>query len=51
LSIAWRLARQLGGDVRFEEIPGGPTRFVLSLSRQAAAPAGQSVFHDTSVAA
>ena len=31
LSIAWRLARQLGGDVRFEEASAGPTRFVLSL--------------------
>jgi signal transduction histidine kinase len=35
LSIAWRLARQLGGDIRFEEIAGGPTRFVLSLPMQA----------------
>jgi signal transduction histidine kinase len=31
LPIAWRLARQIGGDVRFEDIPNGPTRFVLSL--------------------
>jgi signal transduction histidine kinase len=34
LSTAWRLARQHGGDVRFEETASGPTRFVLSLPRQ-----------------
>ena len=31
LSTAWRLARENGGEVRFEELPQGPTRFVLSL--------------------
>jgi signal transduction histidine kinase len=31
LATAWRLAREHGGDVRFEPLPGGPTRFVLSL--------------------
>jgi signal transduction histidine kinase len=31
LPIAWRLAREQGGDVRFEELTQGPTRFVLSL--------------------
>jgi two-component system NtrC family sensor kinase len=32
LPIAWRLARQQGGDVRLEEHrPGQPTRFVLTL--------------------
>jgi signal transduction histidine kinase len=32
LPIAWRLARQQGGDVRLEPArPGEPTRFVLSL--------------------
>jgi signal transduction histidine kinase len=32
LPVAWRLARQQGGDVRFEPPrPGQPTRFVLSL--------------------
>jgi signal transduction histidine kinase len=32
LPIAWRLARQQGGDVRLEPArPQGPTRFVLSL--------------------
>ncbi len=32
LPIAWRLARQQGGDVRLEEpYPGQPTRFLLSL--------------------
>ncbi len=33
LSIAWRLARQNGGEVRYEERSCGPTRFVLSLPR------------------
>jgi signal transduction histidine kinase len=33
LSIAWRLARQNGGEVRYEELSNGPTRFVLSLPR------------------
>jgi signal transduction histidine kinase len=33
LSIAWSLARQNGGEVRFKELPGGPTRFILSLPR------------------
>ncbi|MFQ3592293.1 MAG: ATP-binding protein [Gemmataceae bacterium] len=34
LPVAWRLARQQGGDVRFETPrPGRPTRFVLSLPR------------------
>jgi signal transduction histidine kinase len=31
LATAWRLAREHGGDVRFDIPPGGPTRFVLSL--------------------
>jgi signal transduction histidine kinase len=31
LPTAWRLAREHGGDVRFEPRPDGPTRFVLSL--------------------
>jgi signal transduction histidine kinase len=34
LPIAWRLARQQGGDVRLEPpSPQGPTRFVLTLPR------------------
>jgi signal transduction histidine kinase len=33
LPTAWRLARQHDGDVRFDKLPGGPTRFVLSLPR------------------
>ena len=34
LPVAWRLARQQGGDVRFEPPrPGRPTRFILSLPR------------------
>jgi signal transduction histidine kinase len=31
LPTAWRLAREHGGEVRYEDLPGGPTRFVLSL--------------------
>lgn len=34
LPTAWRLAREHGGDVRFEGHPGAPTRFVLSLPRE-----------------
>jgi signal transduction histidine kinase len=34
LPTAWRLAREHGGDVRFEDLPQGPTRFVLSLPRE-----------------
>jgi signal transduction histidine kinase len=29
LPTAWRLARENGGDVRHETVPGGPTRFVV----------------------
>jgi signal transduction histidine kinase len=31
LATAWRLARENGGDVRFDSPPGGPTRFILRL--------------------
>jgi len=31
LPTAWRLAREHGGDVRFDSVSGGPTRFILSL--------------------
>jgi two-component system NtrC family sensor kinase len=31
LPTAWRLAREHGGEVRFEPVAGGPTRFVLTL--------------------
>ncbi len=31
LSIAWRLARQNGGDLRFDPTPAEPSRFTLSL--------------------
>jgi len=34
LPTAWRLAREHGGDVRFDPLPQGPTRFVLSLPRE-----------------
>ncbi|HMC66885.1 MAG TPA: ATP-binding protein [Gemmataceae bacterium] len=33
LPTAWRLARENGGDVYFDEVAGGPTRFVLTLPR------------------
>jgi hypothetical protein len=29
--MAWALARQHNGDVRHVSVPGGPTRFVLTL--------------------
>lgn len=31
LAIAWRLARQNGGDVAYDSLPGRPTRFVVTL--------------------
>ena len=37
LPRAWRLAREHGGDVRFEKVSGQPTRFVLSLPLRAPA--------------
>ena len=52
LSIAWRLARQLGGDVRFDDVSGSPTRFVLSLPRQAADNVAITIMpHESSAAA
>jgi two-component system, NtrC family, sensor kinase len=33
LSTAWRLAKVHGGDLRFINLPNGPTRFVMSLPR------------------
>jgi two-component system, NtrC family, sensor kinase len=41
LPTAWRLAREQGGDVRFDALPGGPTRFVLSLPLESTPPAHQ----------
>jgi len=35
LPTAWRLARENGGAVRFDGLSDGPTRFILSLSREA----------------
>jgi signal transduction histidine kinase len=48
LPTAWRLAREHGGDVRFDTLSGGPTRFVLSLPREASANGHGSVLrqHD-----
>jgi signal transduction histidine kinase len=34
LPTAWRLAQEHGGDLRYEDLPQGPTRFVLSLPRE-----------------
>ncbi len=54
LPIAWRLARQIGGEVRFDDAPNGPTRFVLSLPRQTAdhiPPTNLIIPHDTPAAA
>jgi signal transduction histidine kinase len=31
LPTAWRLAQEHGGDLRYADLPDGPTRFVLSL--------------------
>jgi signal transduction histidine kinase len=41
LPTAWRLAREQGGDVRFIGLPGGPTRFVLSLPHTNGTPKAQ----------
>jgi signal transduction histidine kinase len=35
LPTAWRLATQHGGDVRFEQAPLGPTRFVMVIPQKA----------------
>jgi signal transduction histidine kinase len=42
LPTAWRLAREQGGDVRYEPIAHGPTRFVLSLPRVTTLPLPQT---------
>ncbi len=36
LPTAWRLAREHGGDLWFDEVSSGPTRFVLTLPREPA---------------
>ena len=33
LSTAWRFARENGGDVRYEPVPGNPTRFIIAVPR------------------
>jgi signal transduction histidine kinase len=43
LPTAWRLAREQGGDVRFDEHAPGPTRFILSLPLDAGPAAGRTV--------
>ena len=48
LPIAWRLARQQGGDVRFDGIHAGVTRFLLTLPL-AAAPVGDGYHIDVAV--
>lgn len=47
LPIAWRLARQQGGDVRFDGASGGVTRFVLTLplADTPIIPAGTGGYH------
>ncbi len=42
LSIAWRLARQNGGDVRFAPAADGVTRFAVTLPRLSEQPARRS---------
>src|SRR5260370_20606872 len=54
LPIACRLAREIGGDVRFDDIPNGPTRFVLTIPRPAAdraPPTNLIIPHDSPAAA
>jgi len=41
LSAAWRLAKEHGGEVRYEPVIGGPTRFILSLPAAIVAAAAQ----------
>lgn len=41
LPTAWRLARENGGDLRHETVPGRPTRFVVTVPR-AVTPSCQS---------
>jgi two-component system, NtrC family, sensor kinase len=41
LPAAWRLARENGGEVRYVPVPGGPTRFVLTLPAAAVAHGAQ----------
>jgi signal transduction histidine kinase len=41
LPTAWRLAREQGGDVTYEPLPAGPTRFILALPRIAVLPLSQ----------
>jgi signal transduction histidine kinase len=41
LATAWRLAREQGGDVWYEPLPSGPTRFVLSVPRVTTLPLSQ----------
>lgn len=44
LPIAWRLASQHGGDVRFVGLADGPTRFILSLARSPVLSSETSTF-------
>jgi signal transduction histidine kinase len=41
LPAAWRLARENGGEVKYVPVPGGPTRFVLTLPAAAIARGAQ----------
>jgi signal transduction histidine kinase len=41
LPTAWRLAREQGGNVTFEPLPAGPTRFVMTLPRISVLPVAE----------
>jgi signal transduction histidine kinase len=41
LATAWRLVREHGGDLAYEPVPGGPTRFVMTFPRLVDPPAVQ----------
>lgn len=51
LPTAWRLARENGGDVRFEDVPGGATRFLLSLPLAASTNGAHNGHHHESLQA
>jgi signal transduction histidine kinase len=43
LPTAWRLAREQGGEVSYDPIPSGPTRFVLTLPRIPVLPVSEPI--------
>jgi hypothetical protein len=44
LPTAWRLAREHGGDVRFEYLLSGPTRFVMTLPGESSSNGSAAAF-------